>query len=215
MAGAVWQEGEVVAVGFVGDALSPFFLHDPASEAARSTLAAIRSLDVAQAAVEWPFVADAEAEACLRAMQDELSVRSDEDLSWEYRRLFVGPAAKAAPPWGSVYTDRDCVVFGKSTLDLRAWMRKNGIAFKGPVGAPEDHIGIELALMAWLVRNDPACADEYLSDHLLPWASHFFDVVAEQTRFPFYEGLARLAKASLAGVQEARGLDVATPRFYR
>ena len=35
---------------------------------------------------------------------------------WEYRRLFVGPGHLPAPPWGSVYTDRECVIFGEATL---------------------------------------------------------------------------------------------------
>ena len=41
----------------------------------------------------------------------------DEDLYWEYRRLFVGPQAKVAPPWGSVYLDKDQVIFGASTME--------------------------------------------------------------------------------------------------
>ena len=67
----------------------------------------------------------------------------------EYRRLFVGPAPKPAPPWGSVYTDRECVVFGESTLALRAWMRAQGIARLVDDKTPEDHIGLMLVLMAW------------------------------------------------------------------
>ena len=41
------------------------------------------------------------------------------------------------------------------------------------------------------------------------------DELAEAAKQPFYEGLARLAKASLEGIQSERALDVAYPRFYR
>ena len=57
-------------------------------------------------------------------MREGLVAGADnEELVWEYRRLFVGPGHLPAPPWGSVYTDHECVIFGEATLALRAWMR--------------------------------------------------------------------------------------------
>ena len=111
--------------------------------------------------------------------------------------------------------DRECVVFGESTLALRAWMRAQGIARLVDDKTPEDHIGLMLVLMAWIARNQPADLDDYLRLHLLPWSPHFLDELAEAAKQPFYEGLARLAKASLEGIQSERALDVAYPRFYR
>lgn len=140
---------------------------------------------------------------------------ANDALTWEYRRLFVGPAAKAAPPWGSVYTDREQVAFGASTLELRAWMRSHGVARLGGEKDPEDHIGLMLALMAWLAQNQPADLDEFLRLHLLPWAGHFLDLMAAAAEHPFYEGLARLTHATLDGIQAARDIQVEYPRFYR
>ena len=125
------------------------------------------------------------------------------------------PGQKAAPPWGSVYTDRECVVFGEATLALRQWMRESGIARPGDGSEPEDHIGLMLLLMAWIARHRPELLDDYLTDHLLTWAPHFLGIVGEQTHHPFFGGLASLSAASLAGVQQALGLSVDTPRFYR
>lgn len=140
---------------------------------------------------------------------------ANDALTWEYRRLFVGPAAKAVPPWGSVYTDREQVAFGASTLELRAWMRSHGVARLGGEKDPEDHIGLMLALMAWLAQNQPADLDEFLRLHLLPWAGHFLDLMAAAAEHPFYEGLARLTHATLDGIQAARDIQVEYPRFYR
>ena len=140
---------------------------------------------------------------------------ADDDLTWEYRRLFIGPGAKPAPPWGSVYTDRECVVFGATTLELRAWMREHGVARTADEKTPEDHIGFMLALMAWLAQNQPTDLGEFLSLHFLTWAGHFLDELADAAEHPFYEGLARLTRASLDGVQKTLGLKVVTPRFYR
>ena len=212
------QDGSDVLEGiaFVGETLGPFFLQDPKTGEAGAAFQALAALDVVAAAAEWPFAGEAEARACLALMKEGLAHGiEDDDLVWEYRRLFVGPAPKPAPPWGSVYTDRECVVFGESTLALRAWMRAQGIARLVDDKTPEDHIGLMLVLMAWIARNQPADLDDYLRLHLLPWSSHFLDELAEAAKQPFYEGLARLAKASLEGIQSERALDVAYPRFYR
>ncbi len=212
------QDGSDVLEGiaFVGETLGPFFLQDPKTGEAGAAFEALAALDVDAAAAEWPFAGEAEARACLALMKEGLAHGiEDDDLVWEYRRLFVGPAPKPAPPWGSVYTDRECVVFGESTLALRAWMRAQGIARLVDDKTPEDHIGLMLVLMAWIARNQPADLDDYLRLHLLPWSSHFLDELAEAAKQPFYEGLARLAKASLEGIQSERALDVAYPRFYR
>ncbi|WP_278852070.1 Tat proofreading chaperone DmsD [Gordonibacter pamelaeae] len=212
------QDGSDVLEGiaFVGETLGPFFLQDPKTGEAGAAFQALAALDVDAAAAEWPFAGEAEARVCLALMKEGLAHGiEDDDLVWEYRRLFVGPAPKPAPPWGSVYTDRECVVFGESTLALRAWMRAQGIARLVDDKTPEDHIGLMLVLMAWIARNQPADLDDYLRLHLLPWSSHFLDELAEAAKQPFYEGLARLAKASLEGIQSERALDVAYPRFYR
>ena len=212
------QDGSDVLEGiaFVGETLGPFFLQDPKTGEAGAAFQALAALAVDAAAAEWPFAGEAEARACLALMKEGLAHGiEDDDLVWEYRRLFVGPAPKPAPPWGSVYTDRECVVFGESTLALRAWMRAQGIARLVDDKTPEDHIGLMLVLMAWIARNQPADLDDYLRLHLLPWSSHFLDELAEAAKQPFYEGLARLAKASLEGIQSERALDVAYPRFYR
>ena len=212
------QDGSDVLEGiaFVGETLGPFFLQDPKTGEAGAAFQALAALDVDAAAAEWPFAGEAEARACLALMKEGLAHGiEDDDLVWEYRRLFVGPAPKPAPPWGSVYTDRECVVFGESTLALRAWMRAQGIARLVDDKTPEDHIGLMLVLMAWIARNQPADLDDYLRLHLLPWSSHFLDELAEAAKQPFDEGLARLAKASLEGIQSERALDVAYPRFYR
>lgn len=129
--------------------------------------------------------------------------------------MFIGPAVKPAPPWGSVYTDRECVVFGKSTLELRAWMREQGIERLTDDKTPEDHIGLMLALMAWIAREKPEILDDFMRLHLLTWSSHFLGQLAEAAEQPFYEGLALLTKASLEGIQDELGLEVVYPRFYR
>ena len=205
----------LLGIGFVGQALSPFFLQDPERGSAGASFEAIASLDTQSAGAEWPFVDDARAQECLSLMKEGAS-GDVSDLGDEYRRLFVGPFKKAAPPWGSVYTDKDSVIFGASTLALRQWMRDNGIRLQtGPAKEPEDHIGLLLAMLPWLVAEKPALVPEFLRDHLLTWASHFLDIVERETSQPFYRGLAQLTKESLNGMREALHIEVKYPRYYR
>lgn len=203
-------------VVFVGQTLGPLFLEDPQKGDSGRILFEISKLDLEGASGEWPFVEESKARPLLQEMQQGLAGGIDaEDLVWEYRRLFVGPGRKPVPPWGSVYTDREGVVFGQSTLELRRWLREKGIERFGSKNTPEDHIGLLLLLMAWIIDNKPACFEEYLSTHLLTWSSHFLKQLAEAARQPFYGGLARLTQASLEGIQDELKIVIEYPRYYR
>lgn len=206
---------ELEAIAFVGETLAPFFLQDPRTGTADASFDAVAALNAQEAASAWPFADAEEAQRAFSLMVDGLAKGRDDDLVWEYRRLFIGPAPKPAPPWGSVYTDRECVVFGATTLELRRWMREHGIARQTDDKTPEDHMGLMLVLMAWIARNQPEDLAEFLRLHLLTWSTHFLDQLAEAARQPFYEGLARLTKASLEGIEAELGLEVVHPRFYR
>ncbi|MEY8315098.1 Tat proofreading chaperone DmsD [Adlercreutzia muris] len=208
----------VDAIVFAGASLAPFFLNDPRTGDATDAFAALAELDVAAAAAQWPFVGDeiAAVESALAAMKEGLAAGADhDDVVWEYRRLFVGPGHLPAPPWGSVYTDRECVVFGESTLALRAWMRAVGVERLADERTPEDHIGLMLALLSFLAAERPELVDDYLRDHLLTWAPHYLEALEEAAEQPFYVGLARLTRLTLVGLQRERGLTVELPRFYR
>lgn len=206
----------IEAIAFVCSALAPFFLNDPRTGNATNAFAAMAELDAENAATDWPFTEAAEASHDLELMHNGLASGTDhDDLVWEYRRLFVGPDRLSAPPWGSVYTDRECVIFGESTLALRAWMRRNSIVRTVDENTPEDHIGLMLSLLAFLAQTRPELIDEYLTGHLLTWAPHYLDELEEAALHPFYQGLARLTRATLNGISECRNLTVTLPRFYR
>lgn len=231
--GTVLSSGEREGLVFVGQTLGPLFLHDPALE--QGTVGplyeALARVDAHELAVAWPFVeADAIEPALARMIvglkADEAEAVDDaedlegssahDDLVWEYRRLFVGPAKKAAPPWGSVYTDKDQVVFGESTLDLREWLRANAVSvIKQESDEPEDHIGTMLELLAWMAENRPDLVRPYLEQHFLTWAPHFLELMEEASDQAFFQGLARTCALTLAGIQRDLGLTVETPRFYR
>ncbi|AKU62768.1 Tat proofreading chaperone DmsD [Aggregatibacter aphrophilus] len=137
-----------------------------------------------------------------------------QNLDEQYQALFIGPNALPAPPWGSVYLDPESVIFGQSLLALRTFLQQHQIAFQSNQDEPEDHIGLMLMLAAYLAENRPHLLPEFLSQHLLTWASHFLKQLAN-TEHPFYQGLAQLALATLDDWRQRLNLSVPQVRFYR
>lgn len=141
---------------------------------------------------------------------------AEETLPEAWQRLFIGPWALPAPPWGSVWLDKESVLFGDSTLALRQWMRENGIALEADGNEPEDHFGTVLLLAAWLCETEQdALFAQLLAWHLLPWSGRFLSVFVDHAAHPFYQALGQLAQATLAQWQENLPIAVAQKPLYR
>ena len=135
---------------------------------------------------------------------------AEETLPEARQRLFIGPWAPAAP--GSVWLDKESVLFGDSTLALRQWMRENGIALEADGNEPEDHFGTVL-LGGMVVRNGAGCVVcPAAGPHLLPWSGRFLSVFVDHAAHPFYQALGQLAQATLAQWQENLPIAVAQNR---
>lgn len=203
------------AVSLVGGILAPLFLYEPQEGAARAVVQQLAAADALQLAQEWPFVSADQALASLREMQRGLAEEDADSLMWEYRRLFVGPEAKAVPPWSSVYLDRDGIIFGSSHTELVGFMRANGIRRNADSSTPCDHIGLMLELMAWIAEKRPELLAEYLEKHLLTWAGHFLAEMGEATASAFYRGLATLARQTLEALRVEMGIPQSFPLYFR
>ena len=107
---------------------------------------------------QWPFPVAA-------PLASGFAASAEETLPEAWQRLFIGPWALPAPPWGSVWLDKESVLFGDSTLALRQWMRENGIALEADGNEPEDHFGTVLLLAAWLCETE----QDALFAQLLAW----------------------------------------------
>ena len=127
---------------FSARVLGALFYFAPDSEQAAPLVQALTAGEWVQ---DWPLPSET-----LRPVADTFAASADEPLTDAWQRLFVGPYALPAPPWGSVWLDRESVLFGDSTLALRQWMRENAIAFEMQQNEPEDHFGTLLLLAAWL-----------------------------------------------------------------
>lgn len=125
-------------------------------------------------------------EECLQALRSE-----DKDaLSAEFSRLFEGVGDMPAPPWGSVYLDKDRVVFGASTVEYRQFLELNQIELDTGLREPEDQFGLMLFAHAYLLENNNInSARELLGFHLLTWSPVYLEKLNTASELSFYKKL--------------------------
>ena len=149
-----------------------------------------------------------EAAVCVDEMESGLARYTDEQLKIAYAKLFVGPFALAAAPYGSVYLDEGRRVMGDSTMDVIKWYEQEGLARSDDCKDLPDHIAIELEFMSYLIckeiaaleSSDSQTAEAYaakqqsFADALLrPWVPEFCEKIRQGTDNSFYSALADCA----------------------
>jgi len=139
------------------------------------------------------------------AMDETIRNYSNEDLAVEYARLFVGPYELKAPPYGSVYLDRERKVMGDSTMEVTSLYEEAGLVMDKDFKELPDHIAVELEFMYYLIykeaealeksEKDKALAfgetrNHFFNRFLSPWVPAFCEKIKEATDNHFYFALA-------------------------
>lgn len=181
--------------------LATLYLTPPDSQ----TLAALQHPSFV---ADWPLGrGNTDVEAGLARLAEALPGAAATGLREEFWHLFgtLGPAA--APPWQSVYLDREQVLMGEETLRVRALFARFDLASALTGQQPEDHLGLQLQFLATLAARTAerlAAGDqpgarallegqrECLEAHMLRWVGRFVDRAEAASETGFYAGLARL-----------------------
>jgi TorA maturation chaperone TorD len=145
------------------------------------------------------------AEAADRMEADWLTHEAIDELAIDHARLFVGPFALLAPPYGSVYLEGERRLMGDSTLAVDYCYREFGLEVAAGFNGTPDHIAAELEFMHFLVIKELEALDggdldraqqfrrkqgSFLERHLAAWAPVFSRSVEEQAQTGFYKDLA-------------------------
>ncbi|ABV35920.1 cytoplasmic chaperone TorD family protein [Shewanella sediminis HAW-EB3] len=139
-------------------------------------------------------------------------------LDEDYHALFVGPGKRHAYPWGSVYTDKEKLLFGDSTVAFEHFCLSHGIEFELDGNEPTDHVGLLLgALSTLLKQSDPEhlqAVSSLLEVHLLPWVSAFLDAVDENSVTGYYRGFSKLLRIWINDWELNLKLNPTSTRLY-
>lgn len=139
----------------------------------------------------------------------------EESLSHEFQRLFNGIGPMPAPPWGSVYLDKDRVIFGHSTVDYRQFLHSQDMDMDTGTREPEDQFGLMLMAYSYLLEvNKVKAAIELLEKHLLPWAPDYLQLLSNSTDIKYFKALAVETKQWLAVLVEENQLQVEQKKLY-
>lgn len=153
------------------------------------------------------LLAEEDFKAYLQPIKDLLAARKENfslELAREYTRLFINAVPHVvAPPYGSVYMEKDGLVFGKTTSEVLRFYHERGFTLKEDLADLPDHIAHKLEFMGILTDrearvsgNEKVQLEElqmaFLSHFLLPWVPTFCERVIEHSRSPFYRFLAEL-----------------------
>lgn len=128
------------------------------------------------------------------------------EIRREYTRLFINGFPRAvAPPYGSVYLEKDGLVFGETTSDVLQFYHQTGFTLKEDLKDLPDHIAHELEFMAILANQEGQASGgekikleevqmHFFSRFILPWVPVFCHRIAEQSRSDFYRHLGLLTQ---------------------
>lgn len=168
--------------------LAIFFRYPPSSDNFQS----IANFFQSDWIPEWIEVID-ESQQC--AALSETNELTDE----EWQQNFGMEQVLTAPPWGSVYTDPEQVLYGATTVALQAELDSMGFAFQSEVKEPVDHIGLILMVMANIAQsNDLKTLERFQESHLTPWVEDYLRLLTESTNVPSILAATSLLSNTLA-----------------
>ncbi|MBI5910655.1 MAG: molecular chaperone TorD family protein [Betaproteobacteria bacterium] len=144
------------------------------------------------------------------------------ELAAEFTRLIVGPAQTPAVPYASFYLSPSRLVMTEETLAVRRRYVDAGVARRGDVRIPDDHLGIELDFLYFLEREvalaqaigDDATVQtargrraDFVRGHLSKWVPRFASDLLGATSHDFIRAAVALLLALLVD-DGASQLDV-------
>ncbi|WP_372379632.1 molecular chaperone [Vibrio natriegens] len=138
-----------------------------------------------------------------------------DELEYQYSVLFEGQGEMPCPPWGSVYLDKDNIVFGESTTNYRAFLCQHGLEIKGEFREPEDQFGLMLLALSHLLDSENSdAAIELITQHLMPWGKRYLELLANNNVSEFYAILGKVTQKLFGLLQSEFGYLVASKPLY-
>ncbi|MGF1704097.1 Tat proofreading chaperone DmsD [Photobacterium makurazakiensis] len=145
-----------------------------------------------------------------------IATTEQEAVALDFQQLFEGCEVMPAPPWGSVYLDREQIVFGDSTIRYRHFLASINMSLDTGMREPEDQFGLMLMAIANIIeeKQDLELVKVLLAEHILPWATHYLELVQKHAQTKCYSLLAEIAQAWLGMLQEELEITAKDLKIY-
>ncbi|WP_163336143.1 molecular chaperone [Desulfopila sp. IMCC35008] len=110
--------------------------------------------------------------------------RNLQEVDWDmeeftFNKLFVGPMSPLAPAVASIYLDREGLIQGDVTDEIRTFYASIGLSLASVGSEPEDSLAYELDAcrhLLFLAREVPeakAALNSFINEHLSLWIPEF------------------------------------------
>ncbi|NLL18212.1 MAG: molecular chaperone [Clostridia bacterium] len=150
---------------------------------------------------DWIQLVFPKGTADVSVMRRELEQQAGDvtELVVDYARLFIGPFNVLAPPYGSVYLEKEGQVMGDSTVAVSRFYQEVGLKLDPEQKDLPDHIAVELEFLYYLIfRRRDREYQQFLELYLAPWIDPFCDAMESGARTEFYRSLAKVTRGFLS-----------------
>jgi TorA specific chaperone len=149
--------------------------------------------------------------AAVRLMRAALSVDEPVDaiaraIAIDFTRLFEGVGGwQTVSPYENAHAGTADHQLHVAANDMNRLLRQFDVSIDAMFREPSDHLSVELALLAWLMRHgaDDDAQAALLDRHLLVWTTGFADRCGDHDRSGFYAGGAQVLTAFLTAQRAA------------
>ena len=154
-------------------------------------------------------------EAQVKHLLDELIQTRESATDYTFSVLFEGQGEMVAPPWGSVYQEKENIVMGESTGRWDLFVKTYGMELTDKI-EPNDQYGLMLWAMAALLEDgQEEAVVTLLEQHLLPWAYRYLELLATNQESAFYAALAQLNTLFLQQLEQQMALSPNVVQLYK
>lgn len=154
-------------------------------------------------------------EAQVKHLLDELIQTRESATDYTFSVLFEGQGEMVAPPWGSVYQEKENIVMGESTGRWDLFVKTYGMELTDKI-EPNDQYGLMLWAMAALLEDgQEEAVVTLLEQHLLPWAYRYLELLSTNQESAFYAALAQLNTLFLQQLEQQMALSPNVVQLYK
>lgn len=119
----------------------------------------------------------------------------------EFSQIFLTDAKIGAPPYASVYSSKEGLMFQEPHSTMQNLLEGKGLAVEKGFNEPADHLGIQLDFLGNLIiaslnqENESNLFEEqqtFIDEQLLTWLPNFVEKVSQSKDSGFYPAIAKM-----------------------